>query len=257
MRSSRVLARFRQGQVARVCSLGHYIPSYIAHAARAGYDCVWLDLEHRSLPPRETEALLLQCHHHNIDCMLRTPTREKAKLYRYLEDGAAGLMIPHVGDAQQARELAAAVKFPPAGERGLDNAGLDSGYHAQPDAFAYAEAANRETFLAVQIETPEAVEQCEQIVAVKGVDAIFVGPGDLGFRLRQAGDADGSRLEAAIERVAAACAAAGKHWGCPAGSREMLQKRKDQGARLLANFGEFMHLMDGLREAAAQFDALN
>ena len=51
--------------------------------------------------------------------MVRPPTREKAKLYRYLEDGAAGLMIPHVNDAETAAELVNSVKYPPLGDRGL------------------------------------------------------------------------------------------------------------------------------------------
>jgi len=250
------MSRIRNGEVARVCSLGHYNPSYIAHSARAEYDCVWLDLEHRGMASREVEALLTQCHLHDIDCLLRPPTREKARLYRYLEDGAAGLMIPHVMNAEQARQLVSMVKFPPIGERGLDNAGLDSGYYANPDYMAYALAANRETFLTLQIETPEAVENCEEIVSVEGVDAIFVGPGDLGFRLTLAGDSDGSQLEVAIDRIAAACATHGKAWGSPVASPETLRRRKEQGAQLLCNFGEYFHLMTGLRNAAKEFDSL-
>jgi len=254
MRRSKALARIRNGDIVRLCCLGHYIPPFVAHAARAGYDCIWLDLEHRGISSREIEALLMQCHLQDIDCMVRPPTREKARLYRYLEDGAAGLMIPHVASADQVRELVAAVKFPPLGNRGVDNAGLDSGYHSNPDNVAYAEAANRETFLAVQIETPEAVENCEEIVSVDGLDAVFVGPGDLGLRLTLAGDSDGTQLEAAIGRIARACAQHGKSWGSPAMTPEVLKHRKEQGAQLLSNFGEYPHIMSGLQSAVKQFD---
>ncbi len=256
MRPSKTLARLRSGQVARVCSLGHFIPAYVAHAARAGYDCIWLDLEHRGMPSREVEALLAHCHLYDIDCLLRSPTREKTRLYRYLEDGAAGLMIPHVANAQQARQLVEATKFPPIGNRGLDNAGLDSGYLESTDFIAYAAAANQETYLTVQIETPEAVENCEEIIATAGVDAVFVGPGDLGLRLTLAGDTDGSELEASIVRVAAACKKYGKAWGCPAGSAEMLRHRRDQGAQLLANFGDYLGLMQGLAAGVQQFEGM-
>lgn len=256
MRTSKTLARFRQGEVVRLCSLGHYIPAYVAHAARAGYDCIWLDLEHRGMAAREVEALLVQCHLHDIDCLLRSPTREKGELYRYLEDGAAGLMIPHVANGDQARQLVESVKFPPVGNRGLDNAGLDSDYLANPDHVAYTAAANRETFLTLQIETPEGVENCEQIIATDGVDAIFVGPGDLGFRLALAGDGEGQQLERAIERVAAMCAKHGKAWGCPVGSPEMLRVRRQQGAQLLANFGDYLCLMQGLARAVRDYDTL-
>lgn len=73
---------------------------------------------------REVEALLAFSHLFDIDIMLRPPTLEKTRLYRYLEDGAAGLMIPHVSTAGKAKMLVDAVKFPPLGDRGLDNAGL-------------------------------------------------------------------------------------------------------------------------------------
>ena len=242
-------------RTSRSVCLGHFIPAFVAHAARAGYDCIWLDLEHRAMDPRQVEALLAQFHLHDIDCMLRPPTREKARLYRYLEDGAAGLMIPHVNTAEEARQLVNAVKFPPLGDRGIDNAGMDSDYLRNPDVFAYAEAANRETFLTVQIETPQAVENCEEIAAVEGVDAIFVGPGDLGFRYKWAGDEDGSQLEAAFERVAAACAKHGKAWGSPAIYTKVLHKRIGQGGQLMMNFGEYIWLMNGLKEAVTKFDS--
>jgi 2-keto-3-deoxy-L-rhamnonate aldolase RhmA len=256
MRTSLSLARLREGRVVRICALSHYLPAYVAHAARAGFDCIWLDLEHRAMERREVEMLLAQCHLHNIDCLLRSPTREKVPLYRYLEDGATGLMIPLVNTAQEARDLAAAVKFPPLGERGVDNAGLDSNYHANPDNLAYIAAANRETFLVVQIETPAAVDNCEEIAATPGVDAVFVGPGDLGLRLTLAGDLQGERLEASIAKVAAACARHGKAWGCPVGSTEALRQRRAQGAQLLCNFGEYMYLLRGLAKAAEQFEHL-
>ncbi len=253
MRKSKTLERLQDGKISRVACLGHYIPSFVAHAARSGYDCIWLDLEHRALEVREVQALLNLFHLHDIDCMVRPPTREKAQLYRYLEDGASGLMIPHVNTAEEARQLVSAVKFPPIGDRGLDGAGMDSNFLESSDVMAFAEAANQETFLTIQIETPQAVDNCEEIIAVEGVDLIFVGPGDLGLRYRQAGDHDGQMLEAAFEKVASACAKYGKAWGCPAGTPEAIRQRYGQGARFLANFGEYVHIMNGLNESIQHF----
>lgn len=256
MRSSKTLKRIRGGGLARCANLGNPIPPYIAHAARAGFDCIWLDLEHRALELRELQLLMAHFRLYDIDCLLRAPTLEKTGLYRYLEEGAAGLMIPHVSTAEKARQLVQAVKFPPVGDRGLDNAGFDSDYRINPDNIAFTEWANRETFLVVQIETPEAVENVEEIAGVPGVDLLFVGPGDLGLRYQLAGDAAGERLEAAYERVAAACRDHGKAWGCPAGTAEDMKKRRAQGAQLLCNCGDFMILRDGLFAASAMFEGL-
>ena len=165
------------------------------------------------------------------------------------------LMIPHVSTPEKAEMLAQSVKFPLIGDRGIDNAGFDSDFRINPDPEAYAEWANRETFLTVQIETPEAVENAEAIAAVDGVDMLFVGPGDLGLRLKKLGDADGSQLEAAIETVAAACAKHGKTWAIPAGGPDDIQRRRDQGAGLLANCGDFMSMSAGLGSAIEDFKA--
>ena len=227
MRRSKTLARIRNQEAVRICSLGHFIPSYLRHAAHFGFDCIWLDLEHRLIDEREVQSLLAFGHMHDIDIMVRVPTLEKTRLYRYLEDGATGVMVPHVSTPEKARMLVEAVKFPPLGDRGLDGAGLDSDFvlGGGPD---FTREANEQTFLVVQIETPQAVENVEEIAAVAGVDALFIGPGDLGLRLQH--NPGGMTLEDAYARVAQAAKAHGKAWGSPVGSAEEIVRRREQGA---------------------------
>lgn len=237
LRTSKLLRRLRAGQPARICSLGHFNPGYVKHAAINGFDCIWFDLEHRAMETREVQAMLAFFHLCDIDCMLRPPTLEKSRLYRYLEDGATGLMIPHVSTAEKAHMLAQSVKFPPLGDRGLDGSGLDAEFYAY-GAADYTEAANRETFLVVQIETLEAMASVDQIAAVPGVDGLFIGPGDLGLRLKHA-PPPALTMEQCIARVAAAADAHGKAWGMPAGSAEQLRKLTAQGAKLASYGSEF------------------
>jgi 4-hydroxy-2-oxoheptanedioate aldolase len=252
MRKSKTLARIRNGESIRTCVLGHYMPAYIAHAARAGYDCIWLDMEHRAQTIRELQSLLAHAHLYDIDIMVRPPTLEKTGLYRFLEDGACGLLIPHVSTVEKAAMLVDAIKFPPLGDRGLDNAGLDSDFNIH-DPDEYAAWANKETFLTVQIETPEGIHNAEAIAAVPGVDMIFVGPGDLGLRLRQSKEMS---LDEAWDIVAAACKRHGKAFGGPTFSLDEMQKRQDQGAQLLVNNSEFSNFAEGLQENAKHFDQL-
>ncbi len=253
MRRSKTLSTLRAGKLVRICVLGHFIPAYVHHAARSGFDCIWLDLEHRLIDARELQALLAHFHLADIDCMLRPPTLEKTGLYRYLEEGVSGLMVPHVSTAEKARALVEAVKFPPLGDRGVDGTGLDNRFDI-PTVAEYAEAANRETFLVAQIETPEAVANVDAIAAVEGVSGLFVGPGDLGFRLEIAGD--GLDLAGAIEKVADAAAKCGKAWGLPAASVDDLKKYRDMGAQLLAHGSEFRALRDVLERSASAFDSV-
>lgn len=252
MRRSKTLARWRAGEPARMCALGHFIPPYIRLASHFGYDCIWLDLEHRAMEDREVQALLMMFHLADIDCLLRAPTLEKIKLYRYLEDGAAGLMIPHVSTAKRARELVQALKFPPLGDRGLDGAGLDCDYVLQGGE-SYPDAANDETFLVVQIETIEAIQNIDEIASVPGVDALFIGPGDLGLRLRTV-NPDNLTMEECTARVAAAAKKHGKVWGQPAFSPEHLKALIEQGARLPNFGGEFGALLNSLRQWSADWD---
>jgi 4-hydroxy-2-oxoheptanedioate aldolase len=253
MRKSKALSRLRAGETIRTAALGHYIPGYIFHAARSGYDCIWVDMEHRAFTVHEIQAMLAYSHLFDIDLMLRPPTLEKTKLYRLFEDGAAGLLIPHVSTVEMATNLVAATKFPPLGNRGIDNAGLDADFGQHP-VETYTAWANRETFLAVQIETPEAVRAVDAIAAVKGVDLLFIGPGDLGARLQLEG---GMTLDEAWERVAAAAQKHGKAFGGPTASRAERQRRRDQGAQLLIVNSEFESWRSALTMNMGEFERLD
>lgn len=252
MRKSKTLARIRNGEPVRICALGHFMPPYIRYAAHFGFDCIWLDLEHRAMDQREVQALMAFFHKFDIDCLLRVSTLEKARLYRYLEDGASGLMIPHVSTPEKAKALVDACKFPPIGDRGLDGAGLDNDYMLFDED--YPARTNAETFLILQIETPEAVENVEAIVSLEGVDGLFIGTGDLGFRLTQSPDFPS--LEEAIEKIALAAKKHNKAWGCPVGSADALRQRRSQGAQLLARGGEVGAMMKVLGEWQQEMDSI-
>ena len=254
MRRSKVLEKLRAGQFARFCGLGHFLPFFVRHAAHNNYDGIWLDLEHRSMDDREVQALLTMGHLFDIDIMVRTPTLQRTRLYRYLEDGAAGLMIPFASTADIAREVVENVKFPPEGNRGLDGAGLDSDFglsHWTPNA-TFVSDANRETFIVAQIETPEAAANVDQIAAVPGIDVVFIGPGDLGMRL----DADATvnlTIEDVVEQVSAAAAKHGKAWGVTAGSADDVARRRSQGAKMVPWGGDFA-LTALLAKCASELD---
>lgn len=233
-----------------MCSLGHYMPAFVKHAATYGFDCIWLDMEHRLIDDRQVQALLAYCHLFDIDCMVRPSTTERGRLYRYLEDGAAGLMIPHVSTPELAAALVEAVKFPPVGNRGLDGAGLDAEFYHQPTD-EYVDAANRETFLVVQIETPLALENVDAIASTPGVDGMFVGPGDLSMRLKR-GKLD-LGLDDCLRCVAESAKRYHKAWGLPVSSSEQLQHMTDMGAQLVARGGDFGAVMQELRNCADEF----
>jgi len=257
MRRSKVLHKLRNGRFARFCALGHYIPFFVRHAAHFGFDGIWLDLEHRAMDDREVQALLAACHASDIDCMVRPPTLGRTRLYRYLEDGAAGLMVPFVNTAAIARGVVESTKFPPLGERGVDGAGLDGGFYVDvlgADSTYFADA-NRETFIVAQIETREAIRNVREIAAVPGIDLLFVGPADLGLRMSAGPEEGRISLDEAVERVRAAAREHGKAWGITAGTVEDLARYRALGAQLIPRGSDYW-LMKVLEECSRDFDGL-
>lgn len=254
MRKSKVLAKWRNNQFARFCAMGHVLPFFVRYAAHFGYDGIWLDLEHRNMDEREVQHLLALCHRFDIDCMVRPPTTQRTRLYRYLEDGATGFMIPFVSSAEKARHIVDSVKFPPIGNRGLDGAGLDAdfGIEAWKEDSSYIADANRETFIVAQIETPEAVTNAADIAAVPGIDLLFVGPGDLGLRLAADGSSEWT-MESAVDHVAAVARQHGKHWGRTASSIEELAVYAQRGAQMVP-WGGDSALRNVLRNTSQQLD---
>jgi len=255
MRKSKMLAKFRKGGFARVCGLGHYLPFFIRYAAHYQYDGIWLDLEHRAMDAREVQSIISMCHQHNIDCMVRPPTQERTKLYRYLEDGASGFLMPLISDPQMAADIVHAVKFPPLGNRGMDGAGLDSdfGISAWAPHSTYPADANRETFIITQIETLQAVEAADEIASVEGVDGLFIGPGDLSLRIENGPAGHNITMEKAIEAVSSAAQKHGKFWCITAGSIDDIQRYRKMGAQMVPWGGDFA-LMNVLKNCSEQLN---
>lgn len=224
-------------------------------AAHFHYDGIWVDAEHRVWDPREIDSMIGRHYAADIDCIWRPPTKEKNGLYRLLEDGASGLMIPHVSTAEQAKSLVQAMKFPPLGDRGFDGAGRDASFWfgAPKD---YVAQANLETFLVVQIETQEALDNVDAIAAVPGVDVLFIGPGDLSLRLGCAPGVNDPTMMEAQKRVAAAARQHGKTWGRPVGNAEDAATIIGIGALFVVLGSEFVALIHQMTTCSNHFDEL-
>jgi len=257
MRKSKMLEKFRSGRFARVCGLGHMLPFFIRYAAKHKYDGIWLDLEHRAMDTREVQNLIALCHYNDIDCMVRPPTREQGLLYRYLEDGAAGFLMPLVSTPEVASAIVQATKYPPIGNRGMDGAGLDADYGNSVwfEGSNYNAEANNETFVITQVETLQAVANAEEIASIEGVDGLFIGPGDLNLRIATTRGGTDMTMDKAIETVAAAAEKHGKMWGITAGSPEQIKRFRGMGAQMVPWGGDFA-LMNVLKQASSDLDSV-
>lgn len=253
MTPSRVLKLMRSGGLVRVGGVSRVTDPWICEViGRIGYDCVWLDLEHRDFGIEIVDGMSRACRLAGIDLMVRIVKSGYHDPMQALEFGANGLMIPHIRSAEEARQWVEWCRFPPIGKRGLDGAGADCNYGFDP-MLEYIEHANKETFLAFQIEDKEAVDVIDEIAAVPGYDMLFVGPGDLSLSYGVPMQFGHPLLEEAMKKVDAACKRHGKWWGTTSGSAEAAQRVVNLGASMFTAGGDHGALINGFKTSFESF----
>lgn len=255
MRPSRVKAKLERGQPALVTTLHLVDPSVFELASLMGFDGIWMDMEHHGYSLETAAGLMRAARVGGSDIIARPAKGEFMRMQRMLEAGAQGIMYPRCDDAREAAEAVAWAKFAPAGRRGCDGANPDMPYLTMP-IDRYVAEANRQTFLIVQIESPQALEQVDEIAAVDGVDILLLGPGDFSILSGFPGRMDDRRVLEAKRKIAAAARRAGKNWGCPAGSVEQAQELLEMGARLVCYQADILMIKSGLEQVQREMAPL-
>jgi 4-hydroxy-2-oxoheptanedioate aldolase len=221
----------------------------------AGSGAQWLliDTEHS---PNSLESVLAQLHAvHGYDVlpMVRLPWNDVVLIKQYLDLGAQNLLIPMVNDAEQARAAVAAVRYPPHGVRGVGSAlARAARWNRIPD---YLARADETISLTVQIETGEAVANVEEILAVDGVDGIFIGPSDLAASMGVLGQQEHPEVRAAVEHCLDAARAAGKPAGVNAFVEATARHYIERGARFVLVGADVAILARSSEELASRFAA--
>ncbi|ORY57409.1 Pyruvate/Phosphoenolpyruvate kinase-like domain-containing protein [Leucosporidium creatinivorum] len=209
--------------------------------AQMGYDFVLVDCEHGNLADADMHASVGAVSAAGSSPIVRIPAPENWMVKRALDAGAHGLLCPMMGTAEEARRFVSYCKFPVPKAKLAKDPSLISGIRGVGSPFApqvfgqslpdYIASSNRNTFVGVQIETVEGVENCEEIAKVDGIDLLFVGPNDLASSMGYPATEHASipEVQEAIARVLAACKAAGKFAGMFCTSAEQVQARFEQG----------------------------
>ncbi|WP_423746208.1 aldolase/citrate lyase family protein (plasmid) [Haladaptatus sp. SPP-AMP-3] len=166
-------------------SIGH--PAVAEMCAELGFDFVVIDAEHTamSFETVETLARAVDAASGTTEPLVRVADDDPARLKRVLDTGVSGVIVPMVETGAQARGIADATRYPPDGTRGV--AGSRASRYGRNLA-DYFERANDERLVVAQIETESGVENADDIAAVDGIDALFVGPADLSASLGRFGD---------------------------------------------------------------------
>ncbi len=254
MRTSRVRAKLAANQSALCTKMNTGDPMIADMIGLCGFDCIWLCQEHGPYDWDRLGHLIRAAAVHNVDTMVRVAKGSYSDWVRPLELGATGLMVPHCMNADEARYIVRNTRFHPIGRRPIDGGNYDGEYCFLP-VTDYIRRANEETFLAVQIEDPEALPHIEEICAVPGVDIVYVGPGDLAHALGAPGDMSHPAIADTINRVAAACKANGKHWGTPM-SPASAPRLMELGARFLTSGADVIGLGQYFSNLRAEYRKL-
>ncbi len=195
--------------------------------ARAGFDGVIIDLEHG---PFSLETTVHHCQ--ALSCCEATPLARIADdspslIKRVLDTGVHGLLIPQIGTAAQARNAVAATKYPPQGMRGVAGSTRAAGFGHEP--MKYFTRANEDIFVAVAIETKEGCENIDEILALDGLDAVFIGPVDLASSLGYLGDPSVEEVQRYIRSIESKAIASKKFLGTVCHDDALIREKFAQG----------------------------
>ncbi|MDX3895608.1 HpcH/HpaI aldolase/citrate lyase family protein [Pusillimonas sp.] len=200
--------------------------------ATCGYDFLLIDAEHGLNDTRSVQAQLQAMAPHPVQCLVRPASHDPALIKQLLGTGVQTLLVPMVDTAEQARAVVASMHYPPKGIRGVGT-GLERGsrWNAISDYFTQV---SDNLCLIVQIESRTALENLDDIAAVEGVDAVFIGPSDLAASLGHLGQISHPEVKAAIADALARISASGKVAGIFCADATQAASFQDSGASFLA-----------------------
>jgi 2-dehydro-3-deoxyglucarate aldolase len=246
--------QLRRALLQREVTLGSWVqighPAVAEVLARAGFDWVCVDLEHGAIDLEGTAALFRALGGSGCVPVARLPANDPIWIHRVLDAGAGGLIIPMVKTVTEAEAAVREAKYPPRGVRGFGYSRANS--HGA-DFSKYIASANDEIAMILQIEHKDALANLDAILAVEGVDGVFVGPLDLSGSMGITGQLEHPRMVEALAQYRSVCRehrkAAGMHLVRPdaAGIRRALE----EGYTMLALGLDNVFLQEGARAALA------
>ncbi|MBO9468234.1 HpcH/HpaI aldolase/citrate lyase family protein [Tropicibacter sp. R15_0] len=238
-----------KGDLQLGCWLGLADPYIAEISAGAGFDWLLIDGEHAPNDLRSITAQLQVIAARDAHAVVRPPMGETWLIKQLLDAGAQTLLIPMVESAEQARDLVAAVTYPPHGVRGVGSAlARASDFSAIGD---YLTTARDEICLLAQVENLKGMAELDEILAVDGLDGVFIGPSDLAADMGYIGKAGHAEVKEAVLDAIQRIVAAGKAAGILTLDEEMQQKCRALGATFIATEIDVTLFARNMRAAAA------
>ena len=223
-------------------------------AYTAGFDSVYIDMEHSSFSLEAAGQICLACNHLGVTPLVRVPGLDPALIARVMDSGAMGIIVPDVESAAQARALVRAVKHAPLGERSLAGAAPQLNYRTYPPADV-VRVLDESSMVVAMIESQTGLDAVEEIAAVDGLDMVLVGANDLSVGLGIAGQMDHPKVHDAYLRVIKACQANGVSVGIGGlgGWPDLIRRYLELGAGYVSTGNDITFLSTAATQKRQQF----
>ncbi len=247
MRANTVKAKLRAGETVFGVFVNLPSPQIVELAGLAGFDFVVLDAEHGPLSEGDVYQLCLAADAVGIVPIVRVPQNVPGVILRFLDVGPLGLHVPQINTPEEAEAVVQAVKYRPRGWRGL--AGVRAGDYGTVPLAEYTARANEETLVVVHLENAAGIERLPEIMAIDGVDLVFVGTTDLSHSLGVPGQLDHPSVQAALDRTLelARASGAGKPLGVITADAAQTRGYVERGFRYLGT-GALGFLNRGMKQ---------
>ncbi|MCI8399089.1 MAG: host specificity protein [Oscillibacter sp.] len=255
---NRLVEKFKKGEPSAGTFAQLNSPMAVECLGPSGLDYVLIDTEH-SMPSEDSIAsAITAADAAGLVPLVRINQIDRVTVLHPLDYGAQGLIVPAVETVEEVRQLVRYAKFQPVGHRGFCPS-RDGGWGYDAESLqgvdAYFARCNRETLLIPQCETVGCLEHIEEIMAMEGVDGIFVGPFDLSIALGCPMAFDSEVMQNAMKRVLDACKANHKMSFIFCGSAQDAKKRVAQGYDSVTIGSDSLTLAEVYRNMAAEFKA--
>jgi 4-hydroxy-2-oxoheptanedioate aldolase len=232
LQTNKTKAKIKAGEAVFGCFLRYPTASLVEVTGYAPWDFVVFDCEHGVMGPAEVEHMTRAAELRDVTPIVRVTTNQPHIILRFMDVGPQGLHVPWVNSAAEAEQVVRSVKYHPRGIRGL--AGVRAADYAQAPLSEYVTKANAETLVIIHIETQQAVECLTEIVAIDGLDVIFIGPTDLSQSYGVPGQPGHPSVQAAIDRIVEVVSKSDKALGIMVTNVQAAQEWRDRGARYIA-----------------------
>lgn len=255
MRVNRTKQLLQEGKVALGVAQGHLrSPEIPRMYAAAGLDWIFIDSEHGCFTIETIQDLVRTALLTPITPIVRVADFQYDLIARALDMGAEGLILPRVESPEVLAQAVSWAKFPPVGVRGF---GLS------PPAVGYSNASfaeitshvNENTLIIAQIESRTALERCDELASVPGLDVLLVGPSDLSISLGVGGEWDHPRLDEAIQKVVDTCNRHGRSSAIQVRSAAMANKWIGRGMKLIGCANDQVLLWNAVSQLAGELRA--